>query len=199
MYGKRFSMDYGPVLPGEAEVWRDESVYRMSVGYYLNTAGLVAGMIVGKGCPLAVDFKTQTATPVKNVRVVAAVADGGTAIKISKDSLVKVGDFISDGTTTAAVTAIDKSNTAFDTLTVGSSLGAIAVGTVLFETADADSKEPKNKANKLNYRRTHIDGSGAKITVTAVGRVFEIKNSLLLNPCSDADKASLGDLFMFID
>jgi hypothetical protein len=199
MNGRQFNVDYGPELPGQPEFWRDETTYRMSVGFYLATAGLAAGMIVDKGCPLAVDYKAQTATPVKNVRINAAVASNGVNLKIDKGSLIKVGDFVSNGTTTAEVTAVDKTNTAYDTITVGTTLGALAIGAVLFEVAASDSQEPKNKATHLNYRRTHIDGTDAKITVTAVGRAYEIKNSLLPNPCSDADKASLGDRFMFID
>ena len=199
MFGRQFNVDYGPVLPGQPEFWRDESTYRMSVGFYLVTTGLAAGMIVDKGCPLSVDFKAQTATPVKNVRVNAAVASNGVNIKIDKGSLIKAGDFVSNGDSTSEVTAVDKSNTAYDTITVGATLGALAIGAVLFEAAASDSQEPKNKATHLNYRRTHFDGSDAKITITAVGRAYEIKNSLLPNPCSDADRASLGDRFMFID
>ena len=114
--GRQFSMDYGPVLPGQPEFWRDETTYRMSVGFYLVLAGLAAGMIVDKGCPLVVDFKAQTATPVKNVRINAAVASG-VSIQIAKGSLIKVGDFVSNGTATVEVKAVDKSNAAYDTIT----------------------------------------------------------------------------------
>lgn len=201
MNGSHFHVEYGEVLPAQPEFWRDETTYRMSVGFYLNRTGLSAGMIVDKGCPLAVNYATQTATPCKNARVVAAVAANGVNLKVDKGSLIKVGDFISNGTATKKVTAVDRTSDAgFDTITIDSTLGALAVGAVLFEAAAADSQKPKNLATHLNYRRTHIPAdANAKITVTAVGRAYEIRNSLLPNPCSAADKENLGDRFMFID
>ena len=39
----------------------------------------------------------------------------------------------------------------------------------------------------------------AGATVTAIGRAFEIKKSMLIAPISAKDEESLGDRFMFID
>lgn len=199
MNGNQFHVDYGEVLPTQPEFWRDETTYRMSVGFYLDLSGLEAGMIIDKGCPVAVDYAAQTAKPCKRVRINAAVASNGVNLKIDKGSLVKSGDYVSNGTTTSQVTAVDRTNASYDTITVAATLGALAVGAILFEAEDG-SQEPKSLATHLNYRRTHVPSDlGSKITMTAVGRAYEIKNSVLPNPCCDADKENLGDRFMFID
>lgn len=122
-----------------------------------------------------------------------AARSAATVIKIAKKSLAYVGMFLSNGTNTAAVTAINASSALYDVITI--TLGAlVADGDVLFEAAESGTT-PLNVANFLNYARVKVE---AGATITAIGQVFEIKESKLTVPVSAKDKVSLGARFMFV-
>lgn len=182
-------------LQSENELCRFETAYRLSGGFNLDITNLERGAYVPSICPLKVDFTTRTAVAVKNVRVVEAVVSGATSIKIAKDSLAYVGMHIGNGTKGATVSAVNKSNADYDVLTTTAFDAAAAVGIVLFEASAAGGTTPKNVANYLLYAATKVE-PGA--TVTAIGQLFEIKESKLTAPVSAKDKESLGDRFMFI-
>lgn len=182
-------------LQSENELCRFETAYRLSGGFNLDITNLERGAYVPSICPLKVDFTTRTAVAVKNVRVVEAVVSGATSIKIAKDSLAYVGMHIGNGTKGATVSAVNKSNADYDVLTTTAFDAAAAVGIVLFEASAAGGTTPKNVANYLLYAATKVE-PGA--TVTAIGQLFEIKESKLPAPVSAKDKESLGDRFMFI-
>ncbi len=193
-----FGIAYGEEIPTENEIWRDDTVYRMTTGANLDASDLEPGMVIDRGCPLNVDISKRIAKPVKNVRVVEAVTADGTTLKVAKGSLVKVGEHIGDGSKKAQITAIDRSNAGYDTITVAATLGvAVAVNSVLHQCTSSSAK-PSQTANFLNYRRVTVAPvTGRKQTVAYVGRAFEIENLKLTNPCSDADKESLGARFLF--
>lgn len=182
-------------LQSENELCRFETAYRLSGGFNLDITNLERGAYVPSICPLKVDFTTRTAIAVKNVRVVEAVVSGATSIKIAKDSLAYVGMHIGNGTKGATVSAVNKSNADYDVLTTTAFDAAAAAGIVLFEASAAGGTTPKNVANYLLYAATKVE-PGA--TVTAIGQLFEIKESKLTAPVSAKDKESLGDRFMFI-
>lgn len=195
-----FGLSYGEEIPTENEIWRDDTVYRMTTGANLDASDLEPGMVIDRGCPLNVDISKRIAKPVKNVRVVEAVTAESTTLKVAKGSLVKVGEYIGDGSKKAQISTIDKSNAGFDTITVATTLGvAVAVNAVLHQCTTSSAK-PLQTATLLNYRRMMVAPvTGRKQTVTCVGQAFEIENLKLTNPCSDADKESLGDRFLFIN
>ena len=186
-YGQNhpFGVTYGDPIPTENEIWRDETVYRMAVGAKLDATDLEAGMVIDRGCPLCVNLKTRIAKPVKNVRVVEAATDADTTLKIAKGSLVKVGEYIGDGSKKAQIAA---------TLGV-----AIAVDAVLHQCTSASAKAAQT-ANFMNYRRVQVlPASSRKQTLAFVGRAYEIENLKLTNPCSESDKTALGARFLFIN
>lgn len=179
----------------EKEALRFETVYRLSGGFNLEDDKLVEGSFLPSACPLCVDFVTRRAKAVKNVRVSEDVAADALVIKIAKGSLAYVGMFLGNGTKGTTVSSIDKTNVNYDSLTV-TALGATAkAGEVLFEASAAGGTTVKHKANLLNYARTKVE---AGATVTAIGQVFEIKETKLSTPISEKDKESLGDRFMFV-
>ena len=192
--GLKYNLD--PIEKVMPEMCRFETVYRYSGGFNLVLDNLTGVKAIPPMTPLVLDFKARKATAVINVEV-AEKYTTGTSMKIKKGSLAYVGMFIGDGTNGAKISKIDKSNEAYDTLTLGAAFGSdvtVEVGTVLYEATAAAGTEKKASATALNYAWTKVE-PGA--TVTAVGRAYEIRPSRLIAPISEADKESLGDRFMF--
>lgn len=181
-------------LPVTAENCDVASIRRRTGGFNLDDSALVPGSFLPPLAPLAVNLTTRKAVAVKNVKVVENAASGATAIKVAKNSLAYVGMFVGDGTKSAAVTAINKTNAAYDTLTVSLTV-AVVVGQVLFETADGAATTPKNKANHLNYARTKVEAGAPIDAIFAVDEVIESK---LTVPLSTPDKVNLGGRFDII-
>lgn len=175
------------------EMCRVDTIQRLSGGVNFEDTDVPAGTLLMPLVPLAVDLKTRKAKAVKNVRVVEKVTSG-TKVKVAKYSLAFVGMFLSDGTTTVKVNAIDKTKADYDTITVSTAITPEA-GVVLFEVASADEKTPKNAANMLNYATTKVE---AGATVTPIYRAFEVCESKLYGPIAEVDKATLTDRFFFI-
>jgi len=176
------------------EVCNVASIYRLAGGFNLEDSALVTGSKLAPLAPLAVNFATRKAVAVKSFIVQANAASNATAIRIKKGSLAYVGMFIGNGTVAKEVTAIDKSNAAYDALTV-SLTAAVTAGNILFEASADGATTPKNVANALNYAQVTV---GAGETVTAIGQVFEIVEANLSLPVSSVDKANLGARFMFV-
>ena len=192
--GLKYDLD--PIEKVMPEMCRFETVYRYSGGFNLALDNLTGVEAIPPMTPLVLDFKARKATVVINVEV-AEKYTTGTSMKIKKGSLAYVGMFIGDGTNGAKINKIDKSNEAYDTLTLAAAFGSsvtVEVGTVLYEAEAVDGTEKKASATALNYAWTKVE-PGA--TVTAVGRAYEIRPSRLIAPISEADKESLGDRFMF--
>ena len=192
--GLKYNLD--PIEKIMPEMCRFETVYRYSGGFNLALDNLTGVEAIPPMTPLVLDFKARKATVVINVEV-AEKYTTGTSMKIKKGSLAYVGMFIGDGTNGAKINKIDKSNEAYDTLTLAAAFGSsvtVEVGTVLYEAEAVDGTEKKASATALNYAWTKVE-PGA--TVTAVGRAYEIRPSRLIAPISEADKESLGDRFMF--
>jgi hypothetical protein len=178
------------------EFCRMETIFRHSGGFNLEDAALPAGSYLPVLCPLSVDFKTRKAVAVKNVKVVEDAGTSATVIKIQKGSLAYVGMFVGTGVAGASVTAIDKTNKDYDSLTVNAALGvAVVKDQVLFEATSSGGDVPKYKANKLNYAHVKVE---AGATVTAIGVAYEIYEHKLVAPVSEGDKVSLGANFMFV-
>ena len=92
-------------------------------------------------------------TGLYHVLKTAMASDAGneTTYKVSKNHLFGVGDFVTiGGALTGAsdkITAIDKSNAEFDTITLEATIGAAAKGQVLVQAKDKQAA----KAAKLPY------------------------------------------------
>lgn len=184
------------VVGATPEACNIQTIYRMTGGFNLEDAALVAGSFLPPLAPLCIDFATRKAVAVKNVKVVGAVAADATSLKIKKESLAYVGMILGTGAKGATITAIDKTNASYDTVTIDSAFTvALTDGQILFEASAAGGTTVKNKANYLNYARVKVE-TGA--TVTAIGQVFEIIESKLQLPVSDKCKVTLGARFMFV-
>lgn len=188
-----------PIEGTMPEMLRYDTVYRYSGGFNLDLTNLTGVAVIPPTTPVVLDFKTRKAKAVINVKVIEKYTNGesATTIKVAKGSLAYVGMFVGNGAKGAEVTAIDKSNSDYDSLTIAAAFGAnINKGTVLFEATAVGGTTPAATATALNYAWTKVE---AGATITAIGRAFEIKKSKLIAPISAKDEESLGDRFMFID
>lgn len=96
---------------------------------------------------------------VKVARVAAEVASTATAITVKKGHNFKVGDVVTvkTGSAAYAITAIDSSAKETDTITVGTTLGAISAGGFIAEAAKSGT------ASTLKYTPFALAGTGKHI------------------------------------
>lgn len=190
-----FKFNLTPIEGVMPEMCRFETVYRLSGGFNLDITNLNGIAAIPPLTPLVVDFKTRKAVAVINVTVAEAITAGATSLKVKKGSLAYVGMHLGNGTNGGTVSAIDKTNEAYDVITLSGTPTLVAeAGAVLFEATATGGTKVKAQANYLNYAWTKVE-NGA--TVTAIGQAYEIRPSKLLAPISDKDKETLGDRFMF--
>lgn len=98
---------------------------------------------------------------VKTAQVVAEVAESGKAIKVKKLHNFKVGDIITSalGKAAHAITAINDSGKDSDELTIGTAIGALAIGDVIVE-AKAEATGETSSKSELKYEPQSVNGTG---------------------------------------
>lgn len=174
-----------------------EERYDVSTGvrrrgpYKLDTTNLVAGSFLPSFTPIAADLVKKTAQVAIRVEVYEKFTTGtNTTLKIKKNSLAYVGMHIGDGSHGATIDAIDKSDKAFDKLTLVADFGAtLQAGTVLFEATAVAGTTPKVVANSALYERKQIDEG--PVLVALLMRAFEIEPTKLAMPFHAKDKENL--------
>ena len=179
------------LTPEEEKVER----YDVSTGvrrrgaYVLDTTGLAVGDYVPAFTPIAADLVKKTAVIAVNCKVVEAAASDATTIKIEKNSYVAVGMILGTGSKGATVSAIDKTNADYDTVTLSAAFtAALTAGQVLFQATAAGGTTPKNLANSALYEK-HKVTEGINL-VALLHRAFEIEPDKLVTPFSAKDKAN---------
>ena len=191
---------YNVAPPVEREVCDESTIYRLNDGGMdLDKSNLPAKGWLPELCPLFRDKVERKAYACLRVKVVEAAAAAATTFKIQKNpflSFIKAGFLLSDGTNVITVASVDTSNEAYDVVTASSALSAsIAKDAILVEAAVADDASAKHVANFASFGWRNIE---VEDSVTFVGRVFSILEDELYIPFTAADKAALGDRFMFI-
>lgn len=98
---------------------------------------------------------------VKTAQVVAEVATSGKAIKVKKLHNFKVGDIITSalGKAAHAITEINDSGKEYDELTIGTAIGALAIGDVIVE-AKAEATGETSSKSELKYEPQSVNGTG---------------------------------------
>lgn len=172
-----------------------EERYDVSTGvrrrgpYKLDTTNLVAGSFLPSFTPIAADLVKKTAQVAIRVEVYEQYTSG-TEIKIKKGSLAYAGMYIGNGSKGTTVNAIDKSEKAFDKLTLASDLATtIKAGDVLFEASAAGGTTPKVVANSALYERTKVEDG--IVLVALLMRAFEVEPTKLAMPFHAKDKANM--------
>ena len=175
-----------------------EERYDVSTGvrrrgpYKLDTTNLVAGTYLPSFTPIAADLVKKTAQVAIRVEVYEKFTTGSnTTLKIKKNSLAYVGMHIGDGSHGATINAIDKSDKAFDKLTLAADFGAtVNAETVLFEATAVNGTTPKVVANSALYERALVEDG--IVLVALLMRAFEIEPTKLAMPFHAKDKEKLS-------
>ena len=181
------------------EFYRVETGVRKSGPWKLDIANLVVGSVLPVFTPIQADLKKRTIVPVRNFRVVEAYTTGDSAlsIKVAKGSLAYVGMFIGSGKKGAEVTAIDKTNKAYDVLTIKAAFGEnIAKDAVLFEATAVAGTSKKNTANFVMYDAKKVEDD-SPVLCTLLMQAYEVKESKLPMPIHELDKVGLTSRFQF--
>lgn len=181
------------------ELYRVETGVRKSGPWKLDIANLVVGSVLPVFTPIQADLKKRTIFPVRNFRVVEAYTTGDSAlsIKVAKGSLAYVGMFIGSGKKGAEVTAIDKTNKAYDVLTIKAAFGEnIAKDAVLFEATAVAGTSKKNTSNFVLFDAKKVEDDGP-VLCTLLMQAYEVKESKLPMPIHELDKVGLTSRFQF--
>lgn len=186
--------------PVNKVLWPEESVYKATGGFTLDKDNLPTGIdFLPKGSLIAADFATRKAVVVKSAVVYEAAEANATDVKIGKNHLLSVGDIVAKavGGTSYAITAIDTEATAYDVITVGTTLGALAVGDVLFESAEAgaDTGAEENVANSILIHDAYLE---EQTTINVGLQIYEIQEANLPFGVTSYNKESLTSRFHFV-
>ena len=174
-----------------------EERYDVSTGvrrrgpYKLDTTNLTVGSYLPSFTPIAADLVKKTAQAAIRVEVYEKFTTGSnTTLKIKKNSLADVGMHLGDGSHGATINAIDKSDKAFDKLTLSADFGAtLNAGTVLFEATAVNGTTPKVIANSALFERAQVEDG--IVLVALLMRAFEIEPTKLAMPFHAKDKENL--------
>lgn len=172
-----------------------ETIYRLTGGFNLDTSGLPEKYLLPPLAPLAVNFKTRTATLAIRLRIVKN-GESGNRLQVAKGAPIKAGQFYSDGASTLTVKSVDTSNPDYDEITAtDATTGFTTTKPVLFEANAASGNAVKTTPNYLNYDPRRVE---AGATVTAIGRAYEVQLDDLYIPLTEVDQTALGDRFLFV-
>jgi len=147
-------------------------------GFVLDDSALTAADTVKAGQPMGYDEATRVAKVVKLAKVYENATNVATVIKVYKGHHFKVGDYIAFivGDAAYAITVIDTSNAAYDSLTVGTTLGdALTADTsILFQSSatGAAAAAYSVTAKGLLYEDTDV-ADGVSVSVVIRGTVYE--------------------------
>ena len=159
-----------PVYQGTAK-----DIQLLQGGCLLNTTGLTAGNIIPAGTPVVYDEVTRVASILHNARAQANAGASAVNYPVEKGHSLAVGDYLASGAVGGkafAITAIDTSNASFDTITVGTTIGAVTAGDLLFaSTATGATASALPAINGLTYDEI-IVSSNISLSVVIRGTVY---------------------------
>jgi hypothetical protein len=144
-------------------------------GFLLTTTGLVDGSILAAGTPLVIDEAARTAVAL-HVGVAYATAGGtDTDYQVTKGHTLQVGDYLASGAVGGkayAITAIDTSNDGYDVITVGTTIGAVSEGALVYaSTATGATASALPAINARSYDEVRVE-SGGTISAVIRGTVY---------------------------
>ncbi|GIZ08371.1 hypothetical protein [Flavobacterium sp. UMI-01] len=144
-------------------------------GCLLNTTGLTAGATIPAGTPVVYDETTRVASILHNATAHANAASNAVNYQVLKGHSLIVGDYLASGAVGGkayAITAIDTSNSGYDVLTVGTTIGAVTAGDLLFaSTAEGATASALPAINGLTYDEI-IVSSNISLSVVIRGTVY---------------------------
>lgn len=106
-------------------------------GFFLTDPGLADESIIPAGTPIVFDEAARTAVMIGGGTLQANATNSATTYRVNKGHTFVVGDYMAvvAGGAAYAITAIDTTNSAYDTITVGTTLGVgYSAGQTLFKS-----------------------------------------------------------------
>lgn len=143
-------------------------------GFGLDITGLKVGSIIPAGTPFIFDEATRLAKPLVTSKMAVLAGASDVVYKVAKGSQFVVGDNLSavKGGKAYPITAIDTTNAAYDALTVGTTLGALAVGDFVFKsTATGATASALPVLGGVLYSDARVD-SGESVSVAIKATVY---------------------------
>lgn len=192
-----FKYDLQPAVEME-ERYDVQTGIRRRGEYKLVTEHLSVGATLPVFAPICADLKDKFAYPVVNMTVAEAytTGDANLSIKVAKGSLAYKGMFVGNGSNGAEVTAVDTTNSEYDTITIKAAFGAnLPKGTVLFEAKAVSGTAQKYIANSALFNKTKVDDGIALVALLRTAA--EIEPGKLAIPFSANDKANMKGWFEF--
>ena len=192
-----FKYDLQPAVEME-ERYDVQTGIRRRGEYKLVTEHLSVGATLPVFAPICADLKDKFAYPVVNMTVAEAytTGDSNLSIKVAKGSFPYTGMFVGNGSKGAEVTAVDTTNSEYDTITIKAAFGAnLPKGTVLFEAKAVSGTAQKYIANSALFNKTKVDDG--IVLVALLRTAAEIEPSKLAIPFSANDKANMKGWFEF--
>lgn len=192
-----FKYDLQPAVEME-ERYDVQTGIRRRGEYKLVTEHLSVGATLPVFAPICADLKDKFAYPVVNMTVAKAYTTGDTnlSVKVAKGSLAYKGMFVGNGSKGAEVTAVDTTNSEYDTITIKAAFGEdLPKGTVLFEAKAVSGTAQKYIANSALFNKTKVDDG--IVLVALLRTAAEIEPEKLAIPFSANDKANMKGWFEF--
>ena len=158
-------------------VWQgtDKDIQLAQGGFLLSATGLADKALIPAGTPVVFDEANRTASILGTEVAQANAAGTDVAYKVLKGHTLKVGDYLASGATGGkayAITAIDTSNADYDTVTVGTTIGAVTAGDLLYaSTATGATASALPAINGLLYADT-LSGAGEDVSVVIRGTPY---------------------------
>ena len=131
--------------------------------------------------------------PIYTAVMQAAANSSAVKYKVLKGHSLKVGDYLYNGSTGYAITAIDTTETAYDEVTVGTTLGAAAVGAVLVAGVSSGAT-PNPQGLVIGH---HVVESGMNLE-TGIGVIGTVMSGFVKTTMSSTQKAALTGI-VFVD
>lgn len=108
-------------------IWRGECKV-LPAGFKIENAPEV-GVVVAKGTLVAVDFNNRSAYILPLAK--SEVGSTTTKFRVAKGTPFKAGEVISNGTNTATISAVDRTNAEYDLVTTSTAITGASVGDTL--------------------------------------------------------------------
>ena len=157
-------------------------------GGSVKVADIRGGMLYD-GTPLFYNSTDKLWHPIYTAVMQANAGSTATAYKVLKGHSLKVGDYLYNGSTGYAITAIDTSNAGYDEVTVGTTLGAASAGAIL--VAGVSGGATPNPQGLVIGHHVVESGMNLEVGIGVIGTVMAVR---MKTEMSSTQKAALTDI-----
>lgn len=158
-------------------VWQGtgKDIQLVQGGFLLVDPLLPADTVIPAGTPMVFNEATRTASMLSAGILQANAGGADTVYRVQKGGTLKVGQNFATGAVGGKaypITAIDTSNAAYDSITVGTSIGAATAGDLLYaSTATGATASALPAVNGLLYADT-IAGPNTDVSIVIRGTIY---------------------------